>query len=304
MHGDRHVGGSVHGVVVQIAAAIGPASALQRAGYGSTSGNDDVDRARRDVAVLDLRLGERGLTRRAPMHGLLAAIELAARHELRELAHLGRLVAVLGREVGIRPIADRRRALEVLALHVDELRRVVATEPSDLDLPERGFLLLAELLFDLVLDRQPVTIPARHVRRLEAGHVLVLHDHVFDDLVERVAEMDAAVGIGRAVVQHVARPAGPRRQPGGIDVEALPLRQDLRLARGKIGTHRKRRGREIEGALEVRAPALAHRRLAINASRSIADAWYHAERDGRDRSRDATLCGRPGSNSRAHYPCR
>ena len=138
--------------------------------------------------------------------------------------------------------------LEILALHVDELGGVVATEPADLDLAELGLLRRAELLLDLVLDRQAVAIPARNVGRLEARHALVLHDHVFDDLVEGVTEVDVAVGVGRTVVQQVARPTGTRGEAGSVHVEALPLRQDLRLARGQIGAHRKRRRREVEGA--------------------------------------------------------
>ena len=86
------------------------------------------------------------------MDRLLSAIQLAAGDELRELANLGRFVSVLGREVRVRPIADDAETLEVGALHVDELRGVVATELSDLELAERRLLLFAELLLDLVLD--------------------------------------------------------------------------------------------------------------------------------------------------------
>jgi hypothetical protein len=62
--------------------------------------------------------------------------------------------------------------------------------------------------FDLVLDGQAVAVPARHVGRVEAGHGLGADDDVLEDLVERVADVDAAVGVGRAVVQHeLGRPA-------------------------------------------------------------------------------------------------
>jgi hypothetical protein len=37
--------------------------------------------------------------------------------------------------------------------------------------------------------------------------VRALDDDVLEDLVDRVADVDVAVGVGRAVVQHEARPA-------------------------------------------------------------------------------------------------
>ncbi len=55
--------------------------------------------------------------------------------------------------------------------------------------------------FDLVLDRQAVAVPARHVGRVEAGQRLRADDDVLEDLVDRVADVDVAVGVGRAVVQ-------------------------------------------------------------------------------------------------------
>jgi hypothetical protein len=59
----------------------------------------------------------------------------------------------------------------------------------------------AVLLLDRVLDRQAVAVPARDVLRVEALELALLDDHVLEDLVDRVAHVDLAVGIGRAVVQ-------------------------------------------------------------------------------------------------------
>jgi hypothetical protein len=59
----------------------------------------------------------------------------------------------------------------------------------------------AELLLDGVLDRQAVAVPARDVLRVHALELARLDDHVLEDLVDRVAHVDLAVGIGRAVVQ-------------------------------------------------------------------------------------------------------
>ena len=62
-------------------------------------------------------------------------------------------------------------------------------------------LLLAVLLFDLPFDRQAVAIPARHIGRILARQVLRAADHVFEDMIERVADMHIAVRVRRAIVQ-------------------------------------------------------------------------------------------------------
>ena len=62
----------------------------------------------------------------------------------------------------------------------------------------------------LELDGQPVRVPARHEGRALALEELVPVDEVLEDLVERVADVQVAVGVRRPVVQHelVARVAG------------------------------------------------------------------------------------------------
>ena len=55
-----------------------------------------------------------------------------------------------------------------------------------------------------------------------------------------MADVDRAVGIGGAVVQHEAR--APVRltllADGGVEVDSGPALQDLRLKLGKTGAHR------------------------------------------------------------------
>jgi hypothetical protein len=64
-------------------------------------------------------------------------------------------------------------------------------------------------LLDGVLDRQAVAVPARCVERVEAFQLAALDDHVLEDLVDRVADVDLAVGVRRAVVQdELGRAAG------------------------------------------------------------------------------------------------
>ena len=84
---------------------------------------------------------------------------------------------------------------------------------------------LAHFLGDLELDRQPVAIPARDVRRADAAQGLVLDDDVLENLVQRRADVDIAVGERRAVMQHKFRRAR-RAGPGpGLKVLGLPFLQ-------------------------------------------------------------------------------
>ena len=71
---------------------------------------------------------------------------------------------------------------------------------------DRNGVLVAPLgaivLLDFPLDRQTVTVPAGHVVGIEPEHLLRLHNEVLEDLVERVPDVDVAVGVGRSIMQH------------------------------------------------------------------------------------------------------
>ena len=119
--------------------------------------------------------------------------------------------------VGIVPAAEDADALELRALQVDVLLRVLAAGVADRDGVHLE-LLAAELLVDLDLDGQAVAVPAGDVGRVEAGHGLGLDDEVLEALVERVAQVDGAVGVGRAVVQDVLGSAGAGRANLRVEV--------------------------------------------------------------------------------------
>jgi hypothetical protein len=74
---------------------------------------------------------------------------------------------------------------------------------------------LAVAFLDLPLDGQAVTVPARHIVGVLAQHLLRAVDHVFQDLVEGVAHVQVAVGVGRPIMQDKLF------TPGGIVPELL-----------------------------------------------------------------------------------
>src|SRR5439155_18532966 len=61
---------------------------------------------------------------------------------------------------------------------------------------------IAHVLRHLEFYRKSMTIPTRHVRRAEPTQTLVFNYDVFENLVQSRADVDVAVGEGRAIVQH------------------------------------------------------------------------------------------------------
>lgn len=88
----------------------------------------------------------------------------------------------------------------------DVLFGVFAAGRADLHLRHGGFL-RAQFVIHLELDRQTVAIPTGDVGRIVALHSLQADDEILEQLVERVAQVDVTVGVGRAVVQNIGRTA-------------------------------------------------------------------------------------------------
>ena len=160
--------------------------------------------------VLDLGFCQRGALDHRPHDRLGAAVELAGSGDFQQLTSDTGFGFEIHGLVGLVEIALDAQALELLGLHIDPVLRPVAAFLTELDHRRRIFqigLLLAlgavVLFLDLPFDRQAVAIPARNVVGIKATHLERAGDHIFEDLVERVADMDVAIGIGRAVMQHI-----------------------------------------------------------------------------------------------------
>ena len=80
----------------------------------------DVDRRRALVLVLDLGLGERRLAVHAPVDRLQPFVDETAADEASELARDDRLVIGRHRDVGVLPVAEDAKPLELVPLNVDE----------------------------------------------------------------------------------------------------------------------------------------------------------------------------------------
>ena len=195
--------------------------------------------------ILDLGLGQRGLFHRRPHDGLGPLIERAVHHELHELLGDHRLGVEIHGQIGIGPVAGDAQALELLPLDIDPAFGELAAFLAEGD----GFHLVlvqalgAVLLLDLPFDRQAVAIPAGDIAGVLAHHLLGPHHHVLQDLVQRVADVQVAVGIGGAVVQREGRPFLSFRAlllaQAVIDADPFPARQPVGFALRQARAHRK-----------------------------------------------------------------
>ena len=113
-------------------------------------------------------------------------------------------------------------------------------------------LLRAELAIHLQLDREAMAVVARNVRRVEPGHRARLDDEILEDLVERGAEVDLAVRVRRAVVQHEFRRALPARANLPVEIHGVPARERLGLGRRQVGLHREVGARQVDGVFPLR----------------------------------------------------
>ena len=114
-----------------------------------------------------------------------------------------------------------------------------------------GGNMFAVQLFDLVLDRQAVAVPAGDVRGIESGQRFRANDDVLENLVDGVTDMDVAVGVGRAVVEYETRSAFRLLANLLVKLFLLPFLDPLRLAFGEVAAHREGRIGQVQGVLVI-----------------------------------------------------
>ena len=200
--------------------------------------------------VLDFGFGQRGAAMRAPVHRLLALVDHVLLDELAQRADDRRLVGVVHRLVGLGPLADHAETLELGALNVEVLGGIglaFAAEVRRAHLP----LLGPQLAIDAQLDRQAVAIPAWDVGRVEAHHVVGLDDQVLENLVERVADVDIAVGVRRTIVQQEPLRALAGLANLSVQVHLVPAGDGLGFGRLQVRLHREGRPRQVTGLFPV-----------------------------------------------------
>ena len=191
------------------------------------------------VFIFDFCFREGGLVVDTPVHRAQALVDESHEAVLEEVikrAQNDRFVARRHGRVGMVPAAKHADALELLALQVEKLLRVLAAlQPYFRRIQLQ--LLFAELLVYLDLDGQPVAIPTRDVRCIESRHAFGLHDEILQALVEGVSKVQRTIGVGRPIMQDIAGKALARFLNALINALFFPASQDFRLILWQIRLH-------------------------------------------------------------------
>ena len=200
--------------------------------------------------VFDLSFCQRGSAMNAPVDRFLALVDHPLFDELSERANDRGLVSVVHRQVRLRPQAGHSEPFELLSLDLDVLCRVLparATEIGDAHVA----LLRSELAIDFQLDRQTMAVPSRYIGRVEPRHRPRADDEVLEDLVERVPDVDASVGVRRAVVQDELRLARATLSDLAVEIHLLPSREPFGLRRLQVRFHRESCPRQVDRILPL-----------------------------------------------------
>ena len=222
------------------------------------------------VALRDLVRGQRGAVTRAVGHDLVALVEQPLVPDLLQRPPDRLDVGVVEGEVGVVGVDPEADPLgqPVPLVHVLE-HRLAALGVELGDAVALDVLLLgeAELLLDLQLDRQPVTVPARLAVDLAAAHRLEAREHVLEHAREHVVGARAAVGGRRTLVEDERlRPLAAAHRLVE-DVALAPARRGHPpRARGTTG--RRLRDGAAEAPPEIRAYLSVMVRLDLRPART------------------------------------
>ena len=218
-----------------------PKGGGQLAGVGALKGH--VDGRALLVLVFDFEFGQGAAAIEAPVDGLQTPIDKAALDHALECADFASFVLEAHGFVGVVPFSQHAQALEIDHL----LRDLLGGKGAALGLHLIAAQVAAMQFFDGVFNRQTVAVPARNVVRIHALELTRLDDHVLEHLVDGVADVDLAIGVGRTVVQNEPFLAFAGFAQLFIESAVVPLLDPPGLAPGQVATHRERGIWQVEG---------------------------------------------------------
>ena len=222
------------------------------------------------VVIFYLCLGQRGFLDWRPHDGLGALVQRPVHQEGHELIRDHGLGVVIHCQIWLFPLTGHAQTFELFTLNIDPALGEFAaflTEGHNIDIVLVQTL-GAILLFDLPFDRQAVAIPTGHIARVAAHHLLAANHHILEDLVQRVADVQMAVGVGRAVMQGEIAASGLFAQ-AVIDPDLLPAGQPVGFALGQACAHGKIGFGQEDGVAVVSFRRIGFGRIGAHRMRSF-----------------------------------
>ena len=112
-----------------------------------------------------------------------------------------------------------------------------------------------------------MAVPARNIGSIKAHQPAGFNNHVFENLIDRMTNVNITIGIRRAIVQNEFRLPCMRCPNGFVEFIFLPLGYPLRLALGQIAPHWKSSFQKVNG---IRIGFIRHRLFSGNNHAHIA----------------------------------
>ena len=150
------------------------------------------------ISVFNFKFGQRRAAIEAPVNWLEAAVDKTTFNDAFESTNFAGFIGKVHGAIGSIPITQHAQAFEVFALLVN----LFGGKGAALGLHVVATQLAAMQFFNGVFNGQTVAVPAGYVLRVKARQLLGLDDHVFEHFVQGVTNVQFAIGIRRAIVQH------------------------------------------------------------------------------------------------------
>ncbi len=189
--------------------------------------------------IFDFSLGQRSFFYGRPHDGFRPLIKGAVHDEFHKLARNHRFCMVIHCFIRIIPITRDAQTFKLFALNRDPfIRKAAAFLAKGHDI---HIILIAAfgtiLLFYLPLNGQAMTIPTWHIARVFTHHLLRAHYHIFKNFIQRMADVQMAIGIGGAIMQGKARTACFFAQTV-VNADLAPHFEPFGFTLGQASAHR------------------------------------------------------------------
>src|SRR3972149_7981218 len=100
------------------------------------------------------------------------------------------------------PVSRHTEAFELLTLYIHIFFRILTAQLSYV-MPAHPLFLRSKLFINLMFYRKPMAVPTGCVRGIKPLHSLRPYNDIFEDLIQRMTDVDIAIGIWRAVVENI-----------------------------------------------------------------------------------------------------
>ncbi len=202
----------------------------------------NIDGGRRSFLILHFCFRQCGAAIHTPVNRFRTLIQEAGIINFSKLTDDVGFKREIHGAVRVAPISQHAQSDEILLLTFDLLVRIGATQFAK----PLGIEILSMSLFHLQLNRQPMAVPARNVGCIEARQRLRFNNNILKNLVYRMANVNVAVGVWRAIMKDELWPSYAYLPNSPVALVLLPGFYPTGFALGQVPSHGEGRIRKIQ----------------------------------------------------------